>query len=182
MCSFFPNYKFIWIVEDDAHLTFNPLHYECVVKNFSIPLSAPSRGEGAAIHPITKTKSEFIETIGRYTDFVEIGPTVIGTSQAWLCIWKFINIHAHTGYGLDGMWCRLISERCMVSKYGCAILDAFITHHESERYVSGHEGIPEIPSYAKIYKKDYETGMRTFAPIAKDLRVYNDCLEATEKI
>jgi len=145
-------YRYVWVIDDDARFNFNPRVYECVVEKFNISLSAPARGEGAAIHGITKLNPNYITRIGRWTDFVEIGPIFIAKASVWICLWNHLSEKVGLGYGLDPIWCRLLGERCFeqssISKV-CAILDAFVTHHDSTRINTVGLGSPEIPAYRK---------------------------------
>lgn len=73
-------YKYLWIFDDDVELLFSPLHYECVTTKLNISLSAPGRLAGIASHSITLVNKDFVDKIGRWTDFVETGPILKSTS------------------------------------------------------------------------------------------------------
>ena len=79
-------YNYVWIVDDDAQLTFNPLIYECIVKHLKILFSSPKRLSGSVSHYITLQDRNGQRNIGRWTDFVEIGPVVVGEGYIWVCL------------------------------------------------------------------------------------------------
>jgi hypothetical protein len=171
------SYQFIWIIDDDAQLDFIPLHYQCVVANLSIPLSAPGRLTGALSHGITRLDANFVNQIGRWTDFVETGPILIASSLAWQCIYMYLDASTGTGWGLDLIWCRMIAERCLPSsesKKACAILDAFGVHHQSAGINSAGDGSSERPIYTQIYKT-WSTKQQNIGPLAKDKQLFEFC-------
>jgi hypothetical protein len=156
--------------------------YECVVEKFNISLSAPARGEGIIMHPITKLHQNYVTRIGRWTDFVEIGPIFIAKASVWICLWTHLSEKVGLGYGLDTIWCRVLSQRCSrqssVSKI-CAILDAFIMHHDSTKVNTLQVGMPELPAYRQY--TNYSSQKRVFgavAPNSTDLHLCN--LELTK--
>lgn len=160
-------YNYIWVVDDDARFYFNPRVYECIADKYRISLSSPSRGEGFIIHRITKIQPSYISRIGRWTDFIEIGPLFIAKSSIWLCLWKYLDERVGLGYGLDDIWCRLLGERCSLhgSIYKtCAILDAFVAHHDSKTVNTVSIGSLEIPAYRKYMS--YLSKKNVFGTIA----------------
>jgi hypothetical protein len=174
---FLKSYQFIWIIDDDAQLDFIPLHYQCVVANLSIPLSAPGRLTGALSHGITELDANFVNHIGRWTDFVEGGPILIATSLAWQCIYMYLDASTGSGWGLDWIWCNMLAERCLPSsesKKVCAILDAFNVHHQSAGMSSIADGAPELPIYTQLYKT-WSTKQQNIGPLAKDKQLFEFC-------
>ena len=171
------SYAFLWIVDDDAKLNFNPLHYQCVIQTLKIPLSAPARLNGALSHRLTKVNNNFKNQIGRWTDFVETGPIAIASSLAWECIYKYIDAATGTGWGLDLIWCNMIAEECLSSsEHGkaCAILDGFTVDHQSVGVNSANDGGPEKYVYTQPYRK-WRAKLRNINPLAKDNELMNFC-------
>lgn len=148
------SYRYIWVLNDDAELLFNPNHYECILNKLNIQLSTPIRLKGAVSHEITRLNSSYKDRIGRWTDFVEIGPAFIVTPEAWRCIDFYSDEALGTGWGLDMVWCRMLGERCF-PKLGatkvCAIIDAFGFNHQSDQINSGPVGEPEKYFYERKY-------------------------------
>ena len=176
--SMVQSYQYIWILDDDARLNFDPLQYQCVVKSLKIPLSAAGRLRGAIIHPITRVDDGYKDRIGRWTDFVEVGPMFVATSAAWQCILRYIDPSTGSGYGVDTIWCKMIAEQCFpqsdASKV-CAILDAFSVDHQSNTINSGAYGMPELAVYEK-YNKKWNTAMHTYGPLASNQSLFKACL------
>ncbi|CAF1436746.1 unnamed protein product [Adineta steineri] len=171
-------YKYVWIIDDDVEVLFQPLQYECVATKLNIHLSAPGRLNGVVSHEITRTDKNFAGKIGRWTDFVEIGPIVIGNSLTWECIWKFLSPFVGLGYGLDLVWCRLIAHNCEISnatmQTTCAIIDVFQHNHLSNYIASTTAGKKEGPAYNEYYN-DIRTKKVIFGPLANNLTVYSSC-------
>ena len=118
------------------------------------------------------------DRIGRWTDFVEVGPMAVATSAAWQCILEYIDPSTGSGWGVDFIWCKMIAERCSpqgeASKV-CAILDAFSIDHESTTINSGADGMPELAVYEKYYKK-WNSAKRTYGPLASNQSLIKACL------
>ena len=171
-------YKYIWVLDDDVELLFNPLHYECVLDKLNISLSAPGRVKGVASHEIARVNKDYTGTVGRWTDFVEIGPIFVAQSAAWQCIWNFLSSLVGMGWGLDLIWCQLLAHKCtptnMTNNYTCAILDSFQVNHLSEFIGSTALGSREVPVYNQYYG-DFHTKQINIAPLAKDNSVYRAC-------
>ncbi|CAF1104998.1 unnamed protein product [Didymodactylos carnosus] len=172
-------YRYMWIVDDDAHPIFNPRHYECVTDYYNISLSSPIyAGDIQGVHQITRLVPATASRIGRWTDFVEIGPVVVGQTDAWQCLWNVLSPAVGLGYGLDNIWCKYLSFHCMQqTTFGnvCAILDIFGSYHDSPSgMTSGWSGGQEMPAYNAHYQK-YSSQITTIGPIANDLSVYNSC-------
>ncbi|UJR25709.1 hypothetical protein I4U23_007060 [Adineta vaga] len=171
------SYQYLWIIDDDARLEFQPLNYQCVVNKLQIELSAPGRLSGALSHTFTKTDIRYINKTGRWTDFIETGPVVMASSLAWRCIHTFIDASAVTGWGIDLIWCSLISEHCIPKtkpREVCAILDAFGVHHQSTMIQSGTDGHEEISIYRKTYGKWFAK-KRNIGPLTEDNRLFRSC-------
>ena len=172
-------YRYVWIIDDDAHPLFNPRHYECVTDAYNISLSSPVyAGPIQGIHRITHLMPEMAHLVGRWTDFVEIGPLVMGQSSAWQCLWNLFSPAVGLGFGLDNVWCRYLSLHCMQhTAFGnvCAILDVFGSYHDSPMgMTSGALGARELPAYDAFYPK-YGSKFATFGAVAKNLSIYNSC-------
>jgi hypothetical protein len=171
------SYEFLWIIDDDTKLNFNPLHYQCVVRNLNVSLSAPGRLTGALSHSITKLDASFSEKLGRWTDFIETGPIVVVSSLVWQCIYMYIDASTGTGWGLDLIWCNMITERCLPSsehKKVCAILDAFGVEHQSTGVSSSGDGAPELPIYTQMHKA-WLTKQQNIGSLAKDNKLLELC-------
>jgi hypothetical protein len=175
--SIMKSYKFLWIVDDDAQLTFASLHYQCVVERLNIPLSAPGRLNGTTSHNLTKVNTDFIHQIGRWTDFVETGPVVILSSAAWQCIYMYLDPVTGSGWGLDLIWCNIIATHCLSitqRKKACAIIDAFIVHHQSNTINSLYDGEKDVFVYKKTYNSFFAKH-QNIAPLANDNRLIHSC-------
>ncbi|CAF1416873.1 unnamed protein product [Didymodactylos carnosus] len=171
-------YRYIWVVNDDAELAFKPLHYQCVVDHLNIPLSGPVYLSGAHAHPITNPDSNFIQKIGRWTDFVETGIVLVGSSLAWECIWKYLDLATGFGWGIDLVWCKMIGIKCLPKgqeNRACAILDAFGMHHRTDGIVSIAKGSPEAAAYQILEYKIFNTKMKNFAPVAENRDIFDSC-------
>lgn len=163
-------YKFIWVVDDDARFNFNTRVYECIIEKFQIFLSAPGRGTGTVIHNITRKSSKYISHIGRWTDFVEIGPMFIAQKLAAICIWNLLSEKVGLGYGLDEIWCRVLNSRCFPESSPsriCAILDSFLVHHDSTGINTLEMGLSELLAYQQYYQ-NYSSKKFVFKPIASN--------------
>ena len=172
-------YRYVWIIDDDAHPMFNPRHYECVTDAYNISLSSPVyAGPNQGIHRITRLKPDMADLVGRWTDFVEIGPLVVVQSSAWQCLWDLLSPAVGLGFGFDNIWCRYLSLHCMQhTSFGhvCAILDIFGSYHDSSHgMTTGPLGVLEIPAYNAFYPK-YDSKFITLGAIAKNLSIYNSC-------
>ena len=170
-------YKYVWIVDDDSQLNFNPLHYECVIERLNISLSAPARSAGAWSHPITQKNEAFVNRVGRWTDFVETGPAFVASSAAWLCIYEYLGAFTGSGWGLDLIWCKMLADRCFPSKDPrriCAILDAFTIDHQSTGMNSNSYGAPELPYYTENYRR-WHAQMKNYDPLASNTSVVDRC-------
>jgi hypothetical protein len=134
------------------------------------------------MHEITKVSSNYTPRIGRWTDFVEIGPIFIAKASVWICLWNYLSEKVGLGYGLDEKWCRILSERCLrqssISKV-CAILDAFVMHHDSTTINTLPIGMAEIPAYRKYAK--YSSKRLVFGAIAPDSTDLDLCITKLSK-
>lgn len=169
-------YRYIWILDDDAQLTFDPKQYECVVDRLSISLSSPSRMKGAWRHEVTSFHADYIDRIGRWTDFVEIGPIFVASSEAWSCIDYYLDEVINWGWGLDMIWCKMLSTMCFSSNREnvCAVLDVFNFIHQSETVNSGQIGWKELSFYEKFYPS-LQSERKTYGPLARDVSVIKMC-------
>jgi hypothetical protein len=170
-------YRYVWIIDDDARFHFNTRVYECIAATYNILLSAPGRGDGASIHNITRVSSNYTSKIGRWTDFVEIGPLLIATSSAWICLWYYLSEKTSLGYGFDNIWCSVLGLCLQDSSSSrvCAILDAFVVHHDSKKINTLHHGIAEMPAYQRHYKKHWSK-MLEFGPVAPNSTSLDTCI------
>jgi hypothetical protein len=171
------SYEFLWIIDDDTQLNFNPLHYQCVVRNLNILLSAPARLTGALSHDLTKKNDIFSNQTGRWTDFIETGPIVVVSSLVWQCIYMLIDASTGTGWGIDMIWCNMITERCLPSSEynkSCAILDVFGVDHQSTDVSSSGDGAPELPIYTQMHKA-WLTKQQNIGSLAKDNKLFELC-------
>ena len=170
-------YEYLWILDDDAQLNFNPLQYQCVIKNLNILLSAPARSTGIISHPLTRKDTSFSNRIGRWTDFIETGPIVIASTFAWRYIHMYLDPSTGTGWGLDLIWCKMIAQYCLPSHRSmkvCAILDAFSVDHQSTSISSSADGRLEIPIYMRTYKV-WLARKVNLGPLANDSQLIEQC-------
>jgi hypothetical protein len=176
-------YRYIWIIDDDARFYFNPRVYECVADKYNISLSAPARGEGVIMHEITKVSPRHTFRIGRWTDFVEIGPIFIAKGSVWICLWNYLSEKVGLGYGLDEKWCRILSKHCFrqssITKI-CAILDAFVMHHDSTTINTLKLGMLEISAYKKYI--NYSSKKLVFGAVASDSTDLHLCTTKLSKV
>lgn len=169
-------YDYVWIVDDDAELTFDPIKYNCVVHALNVSFSSPSRLSGPTPHEITRVHSVGKTKIGRWTDFVEIGIVVVGSSAAWECLWRYISSYVGLGWGLDYLWCKALSAKC--HKFGlglrnCAIIDIFGVHHRSDRMSNPAVGLAELRAYDKF--KSIKSNMSNLGYLADNVDVAKKC-------
>ena len=171
------SYKYIWIVDDDSRLWFNPLHYQCVIEQLRIPMSAPGRLGGALSNPIVKVDEKFKPHIGRWTDFVETGPTVVVNSSAWSCLYRYLDPSVGSGWGLDLIQCNILADLCLPKTNRtrvCAILDAFRIEHQADRVKSSGYGAPELGFFERSYR-NYFSEPKNYEPLATNLSVFDKC-------
>lgn len=169
-------YQYIWIVDDDAKFTFNPLVYECVIGQLKIPFSSPTRLTGVAYHWITRQNNKSRPNIGRWTNFVEIGPVVVGPSNVWQCLWHYILPTVGAGYGLDFAWCSLIEKLCLDAAHQsktCAMLDIFGIHHEAEALSGAGDPTNDFKAHNKF--NGFSAKSKDFGLLADDMEVFNVC-------
>ncbi|CAF1506473.1 unnamed protein product [Adineta ricciae] len=171
------SYRFIWILDEDVQFDFHPLTYECVVNHYQILLSSPGRLLGSISYLITRISPLYEDKIGRWTDFVETGPLIVFHSSALSCLWNFINEKVSSGYGLDLIWCQILSQICfknISSKKICAILDSFSMNHLSQGINTVDVGNRELPAYQEYYRK-YKTKKQSFGPIDQHSSILYSC-------
>ncbi|CAF0978010.1 unnamed protein product [Adineta steineri] len=173
-------YRYIWIVDDDARFDFNTQAYECVINQFNILLSAPARLTGPISYLFTRISPHYTSKIGRWTDFVETGPLVIANSSAFACLWNYISEKVSLGYGLDLIWCKILSTQCNFQENPvlktCAILDTFAVDHDAVEVSTIDFGSAELPAYNKYYQ-NYKTKRQIFGAIATDSSIFDICAE-----
>ena len=171
------SYRYIWLVDADSRLWFNPLHYECVIEQLHVPISSPARFRGVLSHQITKVQNQYKAHIGRWTDLVEIGPTVVITSSAWSCLHRYLDPSTGTGWAFDFVYCNILADLCLPKSDRtrvCAILDAFRIDHQSKKITSSKDGAWEIPFFKKKYQPWY-SAWQTYGPLAENRSVFDKC-------
>jgi hypothetical protein len=176
-------YRYIWIIDDDVRFTFDPLVYECVIKQLKIPFSSPTRLTGIAYHPITRQDKKSEPNIGRWTNFIEIGPVVVGQSNVWQCLWHYFLPTVGAGYGLDLAWCRIIGESCFDEAQRlkvCALLDIFGIHHESQA-LSG-AGDPSNDFSANSKYSRFSVKNKNIGLLAENMQVFNICSSQADNV
>jgi hypothetical protein len=169
-------YNYVWVIDDDARLTFDPLVYECVVKRLEVPFSSPTRLSGPAFHQITRQDVKHQQNIGRWTDFVEIGPVVVGEGSVWACLWSYLLPSVGAGYGLDFVWCRIIGEKCLSfpqRNKACGMLDVFGVHHDSKG-LSGVGNIQDDMSAQDVYK-NFTGKNQNLGFLSENTDAFNKC-------
>ena len=170
-------YNYIWVLDDDTELLFDPLHYECVIAQLNISLSSPGRLKGITSHSITRVNEKFAGKIGRWTDFVEIGPIFVASSSAWECLWHYLSAFVGLGWGLDLIWCKLLTHKCSLNTTNgrsCAVLDIFEANHLSESIGTTVAGGQEIPAYYKYYNS-FRSEKQNLGPLVSDRAIYSSC-------
>ncbi|CAF1615891.1 unnamed protein product [Rotaria magnacalcarata] len=170
-------YKYIWVLDDDVELLFDSLHYECVIAQLNVSFSSPGRLKGITSHAITRVNQDYANKIGRWTDFIEIGPIVVGTSSAWQCLWHYMSAFVGLGWGFDLVWCRLLAHKCSLNitmERSCAVLDIFGVDHLSEYIATTALGSQETPAYNEYYG-NFHTKQVNIAPLANDINIYSSC-------
>jgi hypothetical protein len=169
-------YRYVWILDDDARLTFDPLVYECVVHELQVPFSSPTRLSGIAYHLITRQNNKTKPNIGRWTDFVEIGPVVVGESKIWQCLWHYLLPTVGAGYGFDLVWCRMIGELCLGEaqrRKACALLDIFGIHHDSQALSGAGDPGNDFAAHKRF--KGFHVGNKNLGLLAVNVQVFNVC-------
>lgn len=175
--SMIKSYRFIWCVDDDVQLEFDPLQYECLADRLNVPLSSPARLSGAWSHKITLRQDNYMSRIGRWTDLIETGPLFVASSSAWLCIYEYLDASTGSGWGLDLIWCRMLAEKCFPSGDAtnvCGIFDVFGLHHQSKKVNSGSYGSPEVPLYKELYSSWFAKS-RVYGPLAQNQSALQSC-------
>lgn len=170
-------YEYLWILDDDVQLNFNPLQYQCVIKNLNVLLSAPARLTGAISHSLTKKDTSFSNQIGRWTDFIETGPIVVASTFAWKYIHMYLDPSTGSGWGLDLIWCKMLAQYFSSSSQRmevCAILDAFGVDHQSTDINSGVDGGVEMAVYLPTYQV-WLAEKINIGPLANDSRLMELC-------
>ena len=171
------DYKYIWIVDDDSQFDFRVLDYECIISRLNIPLSAPGRLTGVMSHSITAVNQNYKNRIGRWTNFIETGPTVVASSKAWLCIYRYLDASVGYGWGIDLIWCNMLADVCFPElgpKKVCAILDAFGIHHQSNIIKSVDYGPAESVFYQNKYRKWLQR-FTNYMPLSNNNSLLNSC-------
>lgn len=149
------NFDFFLLLDCDVGLEgFDINHFLAIQQAFEIPLAQPSVEWGALTdrssdHRICRTVSG--PHFGRWTNFVECGPFVSFTAEAYRCIYELIQGDLGSGWGLDYKWCAFLRDQCRIrpAKVGairtndndggrvCAVIDAEIVQHLDERTAFG---------------------------------------------
>ena len=171
------SYRYIWFMDDDSRLWFNPLHYECVIEQLHVPISSPARFRGVLSHQITKVQNQYKAHIGRWTDLVENGPTMVSTSSAWLCIYRYLDAWRDSGWGFDSVYCNILADLCLPKSNRtrvCAILDAFLVDHRSEKIMSGRYGTKEL-KFSLERNRPWRAVPQTYGPLAENRSVFDNC-------
>ncbi len=143
-------------------------------------MSSPGRLEGIASHPITRVDKNFVDKIGRWTDFVEIGPIVVASASAWECIWHFLSAFVGLGWGFDHIWCRLLAHNCgsnITMQKTCAVIDIFKVNHLALDVGSTEAGRKEMPAYDEYYGR-FNTQKANIGPLAGNLSIYSSCTKS----
>lgn len=109
-------YDFVVILDEDAVLppSFDAVNFFRLVKQHNLHLAQPAHATEAsgtrlepflvADHPGFDVRLRSDGAVGYRTNFVECGPFVVVSSQAWPCIWELLQADLVTGYGYDLVW------------------------------------------------------------------------------
>jgi hypothetical protein len=146
------------------------------MKQLKIPFSSPTRLTGAASHSITRQVNKLQPNIGRWTNFIEIGPVIVGESNVWQCLWHYLLPTVGAGYGLDFAWCRIIGELCLDEAQRlktCALLDIFGIHHESKAFSRAGDLSNDFNAHKKY--RNFSVRRKNIGFLAENIQVFNIC-------
>jgi len=103
-------YKWIWLINSDC--TYHELDVQTFLKILDTWL--PAVAQPAVIGSYWDISAPQWEKIGRVTTFIEIGPFVALSVEAWAKIHNVMNPLFNSGWGLDMLWCSLLKKPAMV--------------------------------------------------------------------
>jgi len=120
-------YLYLFFLDEDVDLDdFEPLGYIKILNDYNVSLSQPAM---KAHNSWEVTVRQDPAKIGRWTNFVEIGPVTVISSQIWReCIWDVIENDLTSGWGMDLSWHHI----CSLQGWNrTAIIDFFSFTHRS---------------------------------------------------
>jgi len=103
-------YNWIWLINSDC--TYDELDVETFLNILDTWL--PAVAQPAVIGSIWGVTAPQEEKIARVTTFVEIGPFVAVSVEAWAKVHDVMNPLFNSGWGLDMLWCSLLKKLTMV--------------------------------------------------------------------
>jgi hypothetical protein len=119
-------YEYVWCIDEDAEIHFDPLEYIEKCREYSVDFSMPSNLNRGVNWPVTHKSDE--NTLLRWVDFVECGPLWVASAKAWPYVWDSISPEVVSGYGIDLRWCPYYDSH-IPDFSGCAIWDGFGMNH-----------------------------------------------------
>eukprot|EP01112_Ceratiomyxa_fruticulosa_P013652 TRINITY_DN384_c1_g2_i1.p1 TRINITY_DN384_c1_g2~~TRINITY_DN384_c1_g2_i1.p1 ORF type:complete len:430 (-),score=58.77 TRINITY_DN384_c1_g2_i1:47-1336(-) len=132
-------YEFLWIIDDDVGVEqIDPLDYERIMRKYDLQYSQPANLQGPDLkvsHAITIQVPG--NHIGRYTKFVEIGPLIVFTAEAWNCAYTLLQADVSCGWGYDGLW----FDYCKFKN--AAIIDRYPLTHQFKGNLMAIPGRPD---------------------------------------
>eukprot|EP00056_Hartaetosiga_gracilis_P020082 m.17514 g.17514 ORF g.17514 m.17514 type:complete len:345 (+) comp8150_c0_seq2:145-1179(+) len=143
-------YDYFFLVDCDCGVdNFDVNEYLSIIHTQGIPMSQPSVSWGELFDRSTDHRvCRNVEGNhhGRWANFIECGPFVAFTKEAWLCLYDFVQGDLGSGWGMDYKWCPYLRDVCRIrpanpgpihvqTDYGrvCAIIDATIVDHLDEK-------------------------------------------------
>jgi len=118
-------YEFIWVIDDDVDIEhIDPQEFSHVLRMNNVQIAQPAHLPGYKFsHPFTVRAPG--THVGRWSNFVEIGPLVVFSQNSYICAWDLFQIDMSAGWGLDLLW----GDFCKFTKM--AIIDRFPMIHVS---------------------------------------------------
>eukprot|EP00941_MAST-03F_sp_MAST-3F-sp1_P006134 g6134.t1 len=126
-------YEYVFVIDDDCDTTdFDPLGFVNDMKRYDVQIGQPSHiaGSHQPQYPFLIQKKNNRENGHRtslvWTTFIESGPFVAFSNDAWKCVWRILQPDLVSGYGYDLLWC----SACGKDKSG--VLHKYAIKHENK--------------------------------------------------
>eukprot|EP00055_Hartaetosiga_balthica_P004792 m.13095 g.13095 ORF g.13095 m.13095 type:complete len:356 (+) comp4108_c0_seq1:55-1122(+) len=155
-------FDYFFLVDCDCGMdTFDVSQFLQVIHTQEIPIAQPSVAWGdlfdrSSDHRVCRN----VEGIhnGRWTTFVECGPFVAFTREAWTCVYDLVQGDLGSGWGMDYKWCSYARDVCRLRPAingpfhthndggrVCAVIDATVIDHLDEKTAVGNFGNHYVP-------------------------------------